>query len=145
MEVKIRPFELDDMEELLDIEVSNFPKDAYNKAHFLMWYTTLPETFLVAELKKVVGYILISKENEHAQLISVAVLPGYKRQGIGSKLLHAGIEAVKKQTAKKVEAESRVSNKIAHKFFAKHKFKKIKTVKHYYEDGEDAIKFEKEI
>ena len=145
-EVKIRPFELSDMEEILDIEVSNFPKDAYSKAHFIMWHAELPDGFLVAELnKKVVGYILVSKEKEGGQLISIAVLPGYQRRGIGSALLKAGIDVLKKKGVKKVIAEVRASNEIAQKFFTKHKFKVAGRISKYYPDGEDAIKFEREI
>jgi putative acetyltransferase len=67
---------------------------------------SLVEVSLVAELdNQIVGHILFSRVTiitnagtvEAVSLAPMAVLPSYQRQGIGSRLVDAGLEACRKQ------------------------------------------------
>ena len=49
------------------------------------------------------GYILVKRENSVYELMNMAVYPEFQNQGLGTRLLKALIEALKKRGAKKLE------------------------------------------
>jgi ribosomal-protein-alanine N-acetyltransferase len=140
VEVKIRKFQLSDMKELLEIEKFSFPKSPYSEDTFLRWYEIAKDTFLVAEVeKKIVGYIIGFCKNEVGIVVSIAVHPNFRRKGIGTKLWGELLKLFKNNNVKIARLEVRKSNSIAQNFYKKIGFKKIGTIKNYYENGEDAI------
>jgi ribosomal-protein-alanine N-acetyltransferase len=135
----IRPFSLDDLESILQIENHSFPKSPYDWATFLNLHTLFPETFLVyvdanhgQKAQKILGYIVCSRDGH---IISIAVLPQHRRKGIGKQLLHTVIVA---SASKEVRAEVRRSNQGAQAFYSKMGFRTIGTVPNYY-GNEDAL------
>ncbi|MBW2064689.1 MAG: GNAT family N-acetyltransferase [Deltaproteobacteria bacterium] len=81
---RIRRFEPEDLEEILEIEKHAFPKTPYPGEVF-KYYARRPETiFIVAEIDcSVVGYLIMEKDGH---IISTAVSPGHRRKGIGKSL-----------------------------------------------------------
>ncbi len=74
-----------------------------------------------------------------AHLVSIAVLEEYRRRGIGSKLLENSIRAALEiYDAESMYLEVRVSNEPAIRLYEKYGFKKVRIIKGYYMDGEDA-------
>lgn len=72
-------------------------------------------------------------------LISIAVLEEYRGRGVGSALLSATIEALRDvYDVEAVYLEVRVSNTRAIKLYEKFGFRRVRRVKGYYMDGEDA-------
>ncbi len=98
----------------------------------------------------VVGYLIMRLEHEKsfrwrvgsydkAHLISIAVLPEYRRMGLGEKMLIDSLSKLKKLGGiKSVILEVRVSNTPAILLYEKHGFIKSDRMKYYYADGEDA-------
>lgn len=135
----IRPFSLEDLNRILQIEHQSFPKSPYDWATFLHLHTLYPKTFLVyveASPKKkreeVLGYIIFSKEGH---IISIAIDPQYRRKGIGKKLLE---EALKSPHIKRVWAEVRRSNYGAQMFYLRMGFQIVGEIPNYY-GNEDAL------
>jgi ribosomal-protein-alanine N-acetyltransferase len=138
-EIKIREFKLSDLSQIVKLERECF-KDPYNRFVFLILYKIFPKGFLVAEIDgKIVGYISLIKFRSKASLVSVAVSKSFRRRGIGERLVREVIERVKGKV-KAVELEVRISNKEAISLYEKIGFVTIKRIKHYYLDGEDALK-----
>lgn len=80
-----------------------------------------------------------SKPRRVGHLVSIAVLPGYRRRGIGSALLAETIRVMR--DVYRVEAiylEVRVSNRPAISLYEKFGFRKARVIRGYYSDGEDA-------
>jgi ribosomal-protein-alanine N-acetyltransferase len=78
------------------------------------------------------GYIIFTQEGH---IISIAVHPHYRRQGIGAQLLQ---RAMKTPRLKRVWAEVRRSNQGAQAFYAKVGFQITGLVPNYY-GNEDAL------
>lgn len=137
--IKIRNFKFSDLSQIIKLERECF-KDPYNRFVFLILYKLFPKGFLVAEIEdKIVGYISLIKFRSKASLVSVAVSKSFRRRGIGERLVREAIDRVK-GNIKVVELEVRVSNKEAISLYEKLGFKVVKKIKHYYLDGEDALK-----
>jgi len=134
----IRRFSVSDLNRILEIERQSFPKSPYDWATFVNLQWLYPETFWVyvekaADMEeKVLAYILFSWDGH---LISMAVDPEYRRQGIGKKFLERILTF---PSIKKVRAEVRRSNKGAQAFYSRMGFQTVGMVTNYY-GNEDAL------
>ncbi|HPP16682.1 MAG TPA: ribosomal protein S18-alanine N-acetyltransferase [Dictyoglomaceae bacterium] len=145
MDLKVRNFDLKDLNQVLEIEKASFPRDAYPKCLFKEFYISYPEEFFVAEVSdKVVGYILGYIFNDTGEIVSIAVKPEFRNSGVGKKLMETILSLFKEKNLKRCILQVRVSNKIAIEFYEKLGFKVIKREKGYYID-EDAYIMEKNL
>lgn len=72
-------------------------------------------------------------------VISIAVLAEYRRKGVGSALMNEAINVLKsKYDVDAIYLEVRVSNAPAISLYEKFGFEKVRIIKGYYRDGEDA-------
>jgi Acetyltransferases len=72
-------------------------------------------------------------------VVSIAVLENYRRRGIGKQLLLSSMQKMREAYgAEEVYLEVRVSNYPAISLYEKLGYRKVKLLKHYYADGEDA-------
>jgi ribosomal-protein-alanine N-acetyltransferase len=144
MSLKIREFSPVDLDVILSIEKECFDKDAFDRNVFLEFYRTVPYGFLVAEYNsKIIGYVITSAERS-GDIMSIAVLPKYRGNGIGSSLLKKGLEILKSKNVESVRLMVRKSNIVARNFYRKHKFEEAKIMKNHYGD-EDAVFMYKKI
>ncbi len=155
-EFTIREIREEDLDQVIKINIislkEHYPLQFW-KDHLYLW----GRIFLVAEAdSKVVGYVMTRIERGFGflkrdlrrlgHIVSIAVHPDYRRRGIGYALM---IEVLKrmKELYKADEAylEVRVSNTPAIKLYEKLGFKKVKIIRYYYADGEDAYLMAKEL
>jgi ribosomal-protein-alanine N-acetyltransferase len=81
----------------------------------------------------------LREERPVGHLVSIAVLPEYRRRGVGSALLSKTIDVMR--NVYRVDAiylEVRVSNEPAIRLYEKFGFRKARIWRGYYRDGEDA-------
>ena len=78
-------------------------------------------------------------------IVSVAVLPEYRRKGLGQALVNNAMENMKLYKAKQCYLEVRKSNNPAISLYKNLSFKISRTIRGYYADGEDAYLMTKEI
>jgi len=110
-----------------------------------------PRTFLVAEVDgDIAGYVMCRVERGFSKLsklnltrlghvISIAVLPEYRRRGIAKALLTRAMKVLKEEYGcEEVYLEVRVSNQPAISLYRKLGFEIVKISRRYYVDGEDA-------
>jgi len=137
--VVIRPARLFDLPEIVRIEHQSF-KEQYPRGLFMMFLENNPDTFLVAEYNgKVVGYVMAYlKPDLEGHVMSIAVDPLYRGNGIGKALMISVINKLIKRGAKYIGLEVRVSNERAIKLYEGLGFRKVKRIISYYSDGEDA-------
>ena len=149
-EYKVREVTLKDLDDVIRVNRENLPEN-YPPYFFKMHCERFPRAFLVAESEgKIVGYIMCRVEEgslftfkkpfgRQGHIISIAVVPYMRRKGVGTRLMKEAMKALK--DVYKVDEyylEVRVSNIPAISLYEKLGFKKIRVLRGYYRDGEDA-------
>ncbi len=148
--VVVRKARLEDLDTVISINEVTLPE------HYPRWFwenhlRNWGEAFYVAEVDgRIVGYVMSRVEYgpgyvveglivKKGHIISIAVLPEYRRKGIGTALMKAAMRSLKEvYGCKEVYLEVRVSNTPAIKLYEKLGFRKVKVIPMYYLDGEDA-------
>ena len=145
----LRKFAINDLASVTQINAACLPEN-YTDIFFVDLYRRNPETFVVAEQDgKVVGYIMcriemglssmsLSGVVKKGHVVSVAVLPEYRRKRVGTALVTKAMEGMQMYGAKQFYLEVRVSNKPAIDLYQSFNFKVLRTIRGYYRDGEDA-------
>jgi len=143
MRLNIRRARLADLDAIYNIETISFGYEAFTKNFLLELMFRSPEFFIVAEKdNKVVGYLSAVAEghfNRLCHILSIAVLPEYRGQGIGSELLKYLIDLVKMKKISSIILEVKKNNNIAINVYKKFGFKIIGYKYRYYRDGSDAL------
>ncbi|MGQ9641503.1 MAG: ribosomal protein S18-alanine N-acetyltransferase [Candidatus Bathycorpusculaceae bacterium] len=146
---KLRKFQTDDLQKVMHINRVCLPEN-YGDYFFMDLYNRFPETFIVAEENgEVVGYIMCRMELglsnfgfgglvKKGHIVSIAVLPAYRRKGVGEALVKKAIEGMKFYNAKQCFLEVRVTNTPAINLYQKLGFQVTRTINGYYSDGENA-------
>ena len=128
----IRPFSIEDLKQILEIEREAFPKTGYPKEVILSYAKRLPDGFIVVEAaKQVVGYMIF---DQTGHVYSAAVRPSHRRKGFGRRLfLHAS-----EQSYGKLWVEVRSKNTGAIGFYQHIGMRIVGRVQGYYR-GDDAL------
>lgn len=101
------------------------------------------EEILVYEKdEEVIGFVQYRKLYEVLDIIDIVVDKDFRRRKIGSYFLMYLSEDL---DIKKIMLEVRESNNDAIKFYEHNGFTKVRPIKNYYKDGEDALSMEKVI
>ncbi len=72
-------------------------------------------------------------------IITIDVLPQGRRRGIGSRLLEAAEQGLRKSRCDRVRLETAVDNLTAQKFYERQGYAVTKTIPGYYSNGADAF------
>ncbi len=151
----IRQFGPPDLTAVMNINKKYLPEN-YPASFFMRQHKDFPEAFLVAESEeKIIAYIMCRLERgisslhfkyrNKGHIVSIAVIPEYRKQKIGTNILRKAIEAVKQKGAKEIFLEVRVTNFPAIDLYEKEGFTKTKVIPGYYRDGESAYVMAKEL
>jgi len=152
---KLRKFTMDDLKSVTHINYVCLPEN-YTDFFFIDLYQRFPETFIIAEENgAVVGYIMCRIEVglsnfgfggilKKGHIVSVAVLPQYRRKGVGEALINEAMEGMRLYNAKQCFLEVRVTNTPAVNLYKKLEFQVARTIRGYYADGEDAYLMNRE-
>jgi ribosomal-protein-alanine N-acetyltransferase len=100
----------------------------------------------VKEENQLVGFLLYIAIADQADVINLAILPSFQKQGVAKKLVLAMEEELCKRGTSEVFLEVRQSNINAQNFYKKIGFEEISKRKNYYHHpSEDAIILRKRI
>ncbi|MFX1566037.1 MAG: GNAT family N-acetyltransferase [Promethearchaeota archaeon] len=147
--IVVRKAEPTDIPAIMRINLDTLPEN-YPEYFFRQIQERYAEAFFVAVKEgKVIGYIMCRMEGgishfglrwvRRGHIVSVAVLQEYRRQNIASELITQSMKALEMvYAAKEVILEVRISNQAAVKLYDKLRFKRIRTLRTYYRNGEDA-------
>ena len=153
---KVRKFTMGDLQSVTHINYVCLPEN-YTNYFFIELYQRFPETFMVAEENgDVIGYIMCRIEvglssfgfgglMKKGHIVSVAVLPQYRRKGVGEALINEAIKGMQLYNAKQCFLEVRVTNAAAISLYKKLGFEVTRTIHGYYADGEDAYLMSKKL
>lgn len=153
---ELRKFAVNDLQSVMQINRICLPEN-YTEFFFIDLYHKFPETFIVAdENGKVVGYIMCRIEVglsnfgfsgliKKGHIVSVAVLPPYRRKGVGNALITKAMDGMRLYKAKQCFLEVRTTNTEAISLYKKLGFEVTRTIHGYYADGEDAYVMSKKL
>jgi len=134
--INIRPFELSDSRDVLEIEEAIF-----NEPNPLLYQVmeSLPaEGFIVAECEGVIcGYLVGTIFMDEARVLLLAVKENFRNRKIGTELMNTFISSIQGR-ANMVRLEVRSNNLAAQTFYFKMGFRFIGIVKNYYKNGDSA-------
>lgn len=142
MRINTAPMRVEDLEEVLEIEMSSFPTP-WSRNSFL--YELLENdraVYLVAknEFDKVTGYIGMWVVFDEGHITNLAIHPLYRRQGVARNLLYCLTKIAREKGVKHLTLEVRRSNIPAQDLYQKMGFVHMGVRRKYYLDNnEDAL------
>jgi len=147
---QLRLFKPTDLDAVIGINLRTLPEH-YSPYFYLELYQNHPKTFIVAEGDgKIVGYVMCRMEVGASEfklpigvvrkghVVSIAVLPEFRRQGIGVALMTRAMQGMRDYGAEECFLEVRVSNVQGIGLYRKLGFQIVRKICGYYYDGEDA-------
>ena len=154
----MRMFKPEDLQSVMNINTQTLPEN-YSSYFYLELYESFPKVFLVAEVDgKIAGYILCRIESgrsdfkrnpfsftKKGHVVSIAVLPEYRRRGIGSALMNEAMRGMIEYNASECFLEVRITNEQAINLYNKVGFQIVNKLSDYYSDGEDAALMAKKL
>lgn len=142
---ELLPASLGDLSQLGTLEKACFPLDAWPLIEQIA-ALTFPATVRIKAVHagRMVGFVGgdIRRVRKTGWITTLAVLPEYRRMGIGQAMLQACEQALKMPL---VKLSVRRTNLEAQLLYMKNGYHKVETWQRYYEGGEDAIVMEKDM
>lgn len=137
--IEIVPMQRQHLDGLVKVEEEAF-NSGYARKTFEKEFENKIAIYLVAILdNRVVGYIGVWNICGAADVIDIAVLKAFRRQGIGRMLIEEMTKVCRQKDVFEINLEVRVSNLAARELYKKVGFVENGLRKKYYENTEDAI------
>jgi len=143
---RIRKGRLADIDALLVLEQSVFTVDHLSRKSFRNFLTSPLSVLMVAdEAGALAGYVhvLFRPRSKAARLYSIGVAARAAGRGIGIALLKAGEAAARKRRATLMRLEVQPGNRSAIARYEKSGYRQTGIRRGYYNDGSDALRYEK--
>ena len=141
--MKIVEATLKDFEQICEIEQACFV-EPYTREQLMYEFNENPlnKILVACDEDKIVGFVDYMITFNSATISQIAVLPNYRKKGLGSKLLEEMEKSFPKEIDDVVETitlEVRESNINAISFYKKNGYEDVVIKKHYYKNGENAV------
>jgi ribosomal-protein-alanine N-acetyltransferase len=141
--VEIRPATRRDLRRILDIEAASFGRDAWDRPIFENALAESPDLFVVARLAgRIAGYSITYVERGAGELVSIAVHPLYRRNGVGEALMRFTQGELKRRGVTAWRLMVRLDNEPAIGFYRRLGFARTRNVRGYYGRGVDGWRME---
>jgi ribosomal-protein-alanine N-acetyltransferase len=145
---QLRDYRPSDFERLCEIDRQCFPPAIACAARELDEAVKEPTSFAIiaeADAGTVAGFIIASKPRDSTgHIVTLDVLPEFRRRGLGEKLLRAAEDRLVALKVDKIVLETPMASGGAQALYRKLGFVRVGYVKGYYSDGTDAWLMEKQ-
>jgi ribosomal-protein-alanine N-acetyltransferase len=144
--IEVREFQSSDLDRILAIEQASFGSDAWDKKLFFAYHRKCADLFLIASAgRRVAGYSITCAGLRNAELVSIAVDPPDRRNGVAQALLDKTLAGLRSRRVKTCWLMVETGNNPAIRFYEKHGFTRAKIVKRYYGAGRDAWRMQSKL
>jgi ribosomal-protein-alanine N-acetyltransferase len=146
--ILLRRMVVSDLDELFAYEREMFGPEAWSRRSYLdeLADAEFRHYLVAADGDTVLGCAGLLVVAETAQIVTIAVLPHARRQGIARALLRALVREAGRRQAEEVILEVRVDNAAARGLYEREGFTVIATRKGYYDHGRvDALVMRREL
>jgi [ribosomal protein S18]-alanine N-acetyltransferase len=138
----LRDFRPSDFETLYRIDQECFDLElAYSRAELNQYLLRKGAFAVVAEDKKgsIGGFVAAETSRGFGHIITIDVLPGARRSGLGTHLMMEAEQRMRAAGAKAVMLETAVDNLTALRFYKRLKYSVEKVIPRYYNGNRDAL------
>ena len=120
---------------LARIHAASFPHDPWT-AEALCGLAEGPGGLL---LMKPEGFILLRLAGPEAEVLTIAVAPEARRQGIANSLVSEAVATLRQRSIAEVFLEVAAQNSAAQALYKRHGFQEVARRRSYYSNGDDAL------
>jgi ribosomal-protein-alanine N-acetyltransferase len=139
-EITILPAHLDDLDAIMLLERSGFPgSEQWSERTWRGELLAEHRTILFARAQHPVGVISINSTGELADLHRLVVEPRSRRQGIGTDLLRAGLDIVRRHGVREMILDVGYHNEPAIALYQQLGFEQLAARQNYYGPGQHAL------
>lgn len=140
-ELRLESYKPRFFQRLFAIESSVFTEDRYNLELFRHLCEDNRDLLLVARLgNRTIGYVMGELHPRGAEVVSLAVAPGYRNRGIGRRLMRRLLNRMERGGIVRVFLMVREGNTAAIALYRSLGFRRVRRVPGYYGDGECGIR-----
>lgn len=146
--VTIRPMTFEDVPQVMELERTTFPADAWSEGMMRGELADQPRTrhYVVATVEgEIVAYAGLAAAGDQADVQTIAVRPELRRAGIGGALMTELLAEAVRRGAECVFLEVRADNPPAQAMYESFGFDRIGVRRRYYDDGTDAYTMMKKL
>ena len=147
-EIRVRKAERADLDVLTDLEQRVFATDRLSRRSLRRFLDSPTAEVIVAEdagRLAATAIVLFRPRSLIARLYSLAVAPQMGGRGAGPMLLAAAEAAAFARDCRAIRLEVHVTNHAAIARYRKSGYREVGRIRRYYEDGGDALRFEKRL
>jgi len=150
MPCKVRDYSPADFERLYEIDQACYARGiAYSRA-MLRWYLKQRGSFcLVAEGEKhesaILGFIIAQGRGDAGYIVTIDVLRGQRRGGVGTALLEAAERRLASNGVRHIELQTATDNEAGIAFWQRHGYRSSGVIRGYYLGRIDAYQMSKEV
>jgi ribosomal-protein-alanine N-acetyltransferase len=138
--INIQLARLADLAAIMDLERAGFAKvEQWSERSWTGELIADNRRVMIARAHQPVGVITWSVTGELAELLRLLVAPAYRRQGIGTRLVEAGVHAVRAAGARAAMLEVGYTNDAAIALYQRLDFEQFRSRENYYGPGRHAL------
>jgi ribosomal protein S18 acetylase RimI-like enzyme len=144
----LRLFRRDDLPTLHKIDQSCFaPGIAYTREELTAFIGHRhAQTWVAEEAGEIAGFLIAQREpRKILHIITIDVLEGWRRRGVGSLLMAAAEKWARDHGLRMIGLETAQDNLAAQRFYARRGYRKVDEIEQYYVDGTAAWVMVKEL
>jgi ribosomal-protein-alanine N-acetyltransferase len=155
--ITLRNFNPDDFDTLYEIDQACYePEVAYSKRELRAYLRFSGSDCVVAEAqaesesadadapqKQIAGFCISARRDESGYIVTIDVLPQFRRDQIGTKLLNEIERRMAANGVREIALETATDNDSAVAFWTNHGYRKLGVKKDYYPGGRDAFSMSK--
>lgn len=134
---RLRAFRAADFEAIFEIDQQCYPREIAYSRRELRWYLRLPgaEAIVAEDNSKVVAFILSAHWDSIGHIITIDVLPEYRRTRVGTALVEKAESRLAKRGITEIELETATNNDAAIAFWKAHGYLSRGILPNYYPGG----------
>jgi ribosomal protein S18 acetylase RimI-like enzyme len=147
-DIRVRKAERGDIDALIELEHRVFATDRLSRRSLRRFLASPTAQVLVAQAGEHlagVAIVLFRPRSAIARLYSIAVAPHMGGRGVGPMLLAAAEAAALARDCRTIRLEVHLNNHAAISRYRKSGYREFARHRGYYEDGGDALRFEKQL
>lgn len=144
-EAHVRAARPSDLDDLVELEHGTFDTDRLSRTQYRRHIAGATAAVLVAENRGISGsaVVFFRRNSDAARLYSIAVSHHARGRGIGDVLVDAAEETARRRGARRIFLEVRHGNAGAIRLYERRGYRRTGAIPGFYEDGEDAWRYEK--